>query len=464
MIFGDNFLLNTETSRELYKKYAADTPIYDFHCHLPPREIYEDLEFCDITYMWLQFDHYKWRALRYAGVPEEYITGDAGSWEKFQKWAEVCEKLAGCPLNHWANLELRMYFGVKEPLTAANARKVYDYCNEVIKKEHLSPRKMLERAGVKLVCTTDDPVDSLEWHRKFAAEGCSFEMRPAFRPDKALDIAKTAQWQGYMKELSAASGMAVKDFDSLVKALAKRLDHFVENGCLITDHSLSSLMVTDICNDKAEAVFKKAMAGEALSACDCELFRNTLMRAMGREYSSRGLVMQLHIGAVRNCNTRMFQKLGPDAGYDIMGDFEVLEPVRRLLDSLEIDSRLPKTVLYCLNQKDTHVLGSLPQCFCEDNVPGKVQLGVPWWHLDNKKGIEYHFETMSNEGMLANSIGMLTDSRSFLSYARHYYYRRLLCRYFGELIENEEFAATTEAAGEIVRDICCRNVKAYLGL
>ena len=288
-------------------------------------------------------------------------------------------------------------------------------------------------------------------------------MRPAFRPDKALDIANAEQWRAYMQTLGNASGTRIDSFSALKSALCRRLDYFVDHGCLLTDHSLSSLPPSGACL-APEQVFDSAMSGKALSSLECESFRSALLHFLGGEYHARGLVMQLHIGAVRNCNSQMFQRLGPDAGYDVMGDFEVLEPVRDILDSLESEGLLPKTVLYCLNQKDTHVLGALSQCYCQAGVPGKVQLGVPWWHLDNKEGILYYFQTSSNLGIFAQSIGMLTDSRSFLSYVRHGYYRRLLCRYMGELMENGEYAASLETAGSIVHDICCNNIKNYLGL
>jgi len=458
----DNFLLSTETAVMLYEKFAKNAPILDYHCHLSAKEIYEDVTFTDITSMWLQYDHYKWRALRYAGVPEKYITGDSDSIEKFKFWAKISSRLIGCPLYHWTNMELKTYFGVPEILNENNAVEIFHYCNEQIETKALSPVKMILKSNVKLICTTDDPIDSLEYHQGLKEKESAFKVLPTFRPDKALNL-RNAEYLSYLDKLMKITDISIDSFPTFIKALKKRVNYFAENGCLFSDHSLESLTLTVQDEKEVDVIFKKVLRKETISFEDAEKFKNQTLIILAGEYTNNNMAMQLHIGALRNNNPKMFEKIGPDSGFDIMNDFPVATVLSDLLGKMNNCDSLPKTILYTHNNKDNLVLSTLPQCFCVDSIPGKVQFGAAWWLVDNKKGIQAHLQTLANQGMLADFIGMLTDSRSFLSYVRHDYFRRILCDFIGNLVETGEFENDMKTLQNIVEGVCYKNIINYIG-
>lgn len=463
-MFGSNFLLKSKTAEALYHNIAKCAPIYDYHCHLSAKEIYEDEVFTDISTLWLKHDHYKWRAMRYAGVSEELITGSGSGIDKFMAWAKTCERLIGSPLYHWANMELQTYFGVESNLKGSNAEEIYQQCNSKIKQESLSPVKMIQSSKVKLICTTDDPLDDLSFHKKLQEKkGLGFTVRPTFRPDKALNIGK-AEFRDYVNNLSGVSGIAIHTYSDFINALFGRIEFFSANGCLLSDHSLESLSFSLTSEEEILNIFLRKMQGDSIAKEDAEKFKQHTLILLAKEYYKAGWVMQLHIGAYRNTNTQQFQKLGVDAGYDIMNDFNMMEPLAQLLNEMDGQNGLPKTLLYTLNSKDNLVLSALPHCFAEDGIAGKLQFGPAWWFCDNKEEISKHLTAIANQGMLADFVGMLTDSRSFLSYVRHDYFRRILCNYIGELVENGEFEADESILKSIVEGICYKNIIHYLGM
>ena len=455
-------MLNSDTAKTLYERFAKKAPIYDYHCHLSAQEIYEDRQFTDITSIWLQFDHYKWRALRYAGVPEKYITGDAPGIDKFKMWGKTCGRLIGSPLYHWANMELQTYFDIKEALNENNAVEIYHFCNRKIKREELSPVKMITDSNVKLICTTDDPLDDLGYHKKIKGKGYPFKVLPTFRPDRALKPS-SPDYADYLKKLSEVSGTKVDSYASFLEALSKRVAYFREAGSLLSDHSLE--IVTDTRQDDAEVamIFDKVLTGQEVTFNEAEKFKNQTMVHLAAFYNKNGLVMQLHLGALRNNNPRMFEELGADAGFDIMNDHSIAMPMSNLLGTMDGKGQLPKTILYTLNAKDNLVLSTLPHCYAVDATPGKIQHGAPWWFNDHKEGFMSHFQSLANQGMLADFIGMLTDSRSFLSYVRHDYFRRILCDYVGDLVETGQFENDPDILKDIVEGICYKNIITYLG-
>ncbi len=463
-MFSSNFLLKSKTAEALYHNIAKCAPIYDYHCHLSAKEIYEDEVFTDISTLWLKHDHYKWRAMRYAGVSEELITGSGSGLDKFLAWAKTCERLIGSPLYHWANMELQTYFGVESNLKASNAEEIYQQCNRKIKQESLSPVKMIQSSKVKLICTTDDPLDDLAFHKKLQEKtGLGFTVRPTFRPDKALNIGK-AEFRDYVNNLSGVSGIAIHTYSDFINALFGRIEFFSANGCLLSDHSLESLSFSLTSEEEMGNIFLRKMQGDSIAKEDAEKFKQHTLILLAKEYYKAGWVMQLHIGAYRNTNTQAFRQLGVDAGYDIMNDFNLMEPLAQLLNEMDGQNGLPKTLLYTLNSKDNLVLSALPHCFAEDGVAGKLQFGPAWWFCDNKEEISKHLTAIANQGMLADFVGMLTDSRSFLSYVRHDYFRRILCNYIGELVENGEFEADESILTSIVEGICYKNIIHYLGM
>lgn len=463
-MLNNNLILNGDSSKSLYNSIAKNAPIYDFHCHLSAKEIYEDKPFSNISKIALEFDHYKWRAMRYAGVPEKYITGDAEDLDKFKMWAKTCERLIGSPLYHWTNMELKSFFGIDEFLKENNAEKIYNLCNKKISNEGLSPVKFIVNSNVKLICTTDDPVDDLKYHKLLASKNSlSFKVLPTFRPDKAVNILNT-DFTGYLQKLSEVSSIQIRNYRDLLSALISRLSYFIEVGCKLTDHSLENLLYMSVNESEVEAIFNRRLNDDTLSIEEAEKFKCFTLKQLAKEYHKKGLVMQLHIGAMRNNNEVMYSRLGVDAGFDIMNDFAIAHHLSKLLNDINTEAGLPKTVLYTLNPKDNIVLSALPHCFSEDNVPGKVQFGAAWWFNDHKEGIYQHLKAISDQGMLAYFVGMLTDSRSFLSYARHDYFRRILCSYIGELVDNGEFENDPGILKEIVEGICYKNIKSYLSL
>ena len=458
----DNFLLSTDTAVTLYHDYAKEMPICDYHCHLNPKEIAVDKRYKNITEIWLGGDHYKWRTMRSFGIEEKYITGDATDYEKFEAFAKVMPYLIGNPMYHWSHLELKSYFGIEETLSPKTCKSIWDRCNEIINGEDFSARAMIKNSNVKYIGTTDDPIDNLEYHIAIAKdETFDCEVRPSFRPDRAVKIHGEG-FADYIAKLGEVENTEIKDYETLLTVLEKRLDFFVENGCNITDHSLERVYFRNTTMEEVDAIFKKALAGETLTIEEIEKYSTLTMISLGRMYSKRGMVMQLHIGALRNNNTRMFKKLGADVGFDSIDDGEVATSLSRLLDSLDITDELPKTILYCLNPKDNEVLGTMLGNFQGGGVAGKIQFGSGWWFNDQKDGMERQMMALSQLGLISQFVGMLTDSRSFLSYTRHEYFRRILCNYIGGLVENGEYPADMEILGEIIQNICYNNIEKYL--
>jgi len=460
----ENFLLNNETAVKLYHDYAKDMPIYDYHCHISPKEIAENKKYKNITEVWLGGDHYKWRAIRSNGIDEKYITGDADDKEKFFKWCETIPHCIGNPLYHWTHLELKRYFGIDCILSPETAEYVWNKCNELLQRDDFTVREIIKKSNVKLICTTDDPVDSLEYH-KAIAEDKTFDVKvlPTFRPDKGMNIEKDgfAEWIG---KLSKVSGIDIKSFEDLKEALKLRIEFFHNMGCRISDHALDPVVYCEATEDEVDAIFKKALKGESLSKQEIEAYKTAYMIFVGREYARRGWAMQLHIGTIRNNNKKMMKLLGPDTGFDAMGDYNIAQPLAELLNSLEETGELPKTILYGINPAYNEVLGTIMGCFQGGSVPGKIQLGSGWWFNDQKDGMIKQMVALANLGLLSRFVGMLTDSRSFLSYTRHEYFRRILCNLIGEWAENGEVPADMDYLGGIVKDICYNNAVRYFGI
>ena len=458
-----NFLLSSDTARTLYHDHAAKMPIIDYHCHIKPSEIAADRRYDSITDVWLGGDHYKWRAMRSCGVPERCITGDADPEEKFVAWARTVQTLIGNPLYHWTHLELQRYFDISEPLTAKNAKVVYRACNEVLARPDMSVRGIIDRSNVRLICTTDDPIDDLAAHEQIAADPtCRVAVLPAFRPDKAMRADKP-EFAAYLKKLEAVTGMEIDSMDDLRAALVDRIAYFDAHGCRVSDHGLD----TAICETATEAelnnILEKGKNGRPVSAAESETFQTALLATCAKEYRARGWVMQWHFGCIRNNSTRMFERLGPDTGFDAMNDAGG-NAVRlaRMLDLLEQQDALPRTILYSLNPADNGIIGTVMGGFQTDSdVPGRIQLGSAWWFNDHKSGMEQQLRDLMNLGAIGSFVGMLTDSRSFLSYTRHEYFRRILCNVFGQIVENGEYPADLDALGEIVENISYNNTLHY---
>ena len=449
-----DFLLSTETAKHLYHDFAADMPIIDYHCHLDPQEIWEDRRFENITQVWLGGDHYKWRLMRSAGVEERYITGDATDREKFQKWAETIGLAIGNPLYHWSHLELRKYFGYDGVLNGDTAEAVWNLCNE--KLQTMSARKLIEKSKVKALCTTDDPADSLEWHKKIA-EDASFDVQvlPSFRPDKALGIEK-ADYLSYLKRLGEITSYA-----QLVDVLKERLAFFVSLGCRVSDHGLDVVPFESATDTEVEEIFRKRLNSELLTVKETKQFKTALLLSLGREYHRLGIVMQLHFGVIRDNSKRMFRALGPDAGIDSIGDAVSITDLAAFLNALDETDELPKTILYSLNPNDNAALVSVMGAFQSGEAISKVQHGSAWWFNDHKRGMIDQLSNLAAGGYLAGFVGMLTDSRSFLSYARHAYFRRILCDLIGTWVENGEYPNDDAALRTIVEGICYSNAKRY---
>ncbi len=459
----ETFLLSTPTAERLFAACRTE-PIFDWHCHLSPKEIWENKTPRDLAELWLGGDHYKWRAMRGCGVSEEYITGDRTPYEKFLAWARCMPKFIGNPLYHWTHLELQRYFGITEPLNAKTADDIWRNANAQIAAGGFTPRELIIKSNVKCVCTTDDPADTLEYHALLAADG-SFpvQVRPAFRPDKALGIAAPA-FMPWLKALETVCGREIRTYAALKEALKERIAFFETMGCRATDHALNPVPYKRMTDGALEGVFAKALAGEPLAKKEIEGYQTELMRFLAAEYKKRGWAMELHIGAMRNNNRRMFESIGPDTGYDSLDDNQVAYPLSRLLDSLDYEGNLPKTILFTLNPKDNYVLGSMLGNFQSDEAASKIQFGSAWWFNDNIDGMRAQIAALANLGVLANFVGMVTDSRSFLSYPRHEYFRRILCEYVGNLVENGEYPADFETLENAVRDVAFRNAEKYFGI
>ena len=457
-----DFLLSTDTAKRLYHDVAAKCPIIDYPCHLSPREIAEDKRFSSITELWLGGDHYKWRLMRSFGVAERFITGDASDREKFRKWAETLSLAIGNPLYHWSHLELKNYFGYDGVLNGETADAVFDLCNEKLRDPAFSARNLILRSDVAALCTTDDPADSLEWHKKIADSGFAVKVLPSFRPDRALGIEK-ADWLSYLDRLSESAGVFVHTFSELCEALRLRADVFDVHGCRVSDHGLAAVPYAPASSETVEAIFRKRRDGEAISAQEIAQFKTALLLFLGRTYAKRGWVMQLHFGVIRDNAKRVYRTLGPDAGVDSIGDTVSISDLAAFLNALDETDELPKTILYSLNPNDNAALATVMGCFQRD-VPGKLQLGSAWWFNDHKKGMQSQLTDLAAEGHLATFVGMLTDSRSFLSYARHEYFRRILCDLLGTWVEDGEFPNDEKTLDRIVRDISFDNARRYFCL
>jgi len=459
----NDFLLNNEKARELYHDHAKDMPIIDYHCHLPPKDVAEDRQFGDLFEIWLEGDHYKWRAMRSNGVDEKFCTGDADHYDKFLAWAKTAPKTIRNPLYHWTHLELKRYFDIDELLDEKSAPRVWNVANDWLARPENSARGILTRFKVKALCTTDDPTDSLEWHKQIASAGLDTEVRPAFRPDKALMVSDPDAWNKWVDALGKAADMDIDSLAGLEEALRKRHDFFHQMGCRLSDHGLERCFADFPTESEARKIFEKARSGKAPAEGDVEKFASHLMLFFGRLDAEKGWVKQLHLGAMRNNNSRLFEKLGPDTGFDSIGDFPQARSLSRYLDRLDVEKSLPKTILYNLDPSVNHIFGTMLGNFQDGSLPGKMQLGSGWWFLDNKDGMERQLNTLSNLGLLSRFVGMLTDSRSFMSFPRHEYFRRVLCNLVGQDIENGEVPDDNELVGGMIEDICYNNARDYFG-
>ncbi len=457
----ENFLLQTETAQKLYHEYAAQMPIFDYHCHINPKDIAEDRRFKTITEIWLAGDHYKWRAMRTNGIAEKYCTGDASDWEKFEKWAETVPYTLRNPLFHWTHLELKKFFGITEVLSPKNALEIYEACNTKLQSPEYSCRNIIRMANVHTICTTDDPVDSLEFHRQIKASGFEVAVLPAWRPDKAMAVEDPISYNQYINRLAEVAEMEINSFDDLMIALNKRHRYFHENGCRLSDHGLDTAYAEEYTAEEIDGLFLKIRSGFRLSIKSIEKFKSCMLYEFGRMDHLQGWTQQYHIGALRNNNTRLFNQAGPDTGFDSIGDKSVADHLSKLLNRLDLQNKLTKTILYNLNPRDNELYATMIGNFQDGIVAGKIQWGSGWWFLDQKDGMEKQINALSNLGLLSRFVGMLTDSRSFLSYTRHEYFRRTLCNILGNDVENGEIPNDLELLGAIVENISFNNAKNY---
>lgn len=456
----DSFLLSTKTAEVLYNEYAKDMPIIDYHCHLSPQEIFENKTFKNITEAWLYGDHYKWRVMRANGIDEKYITGDADDYEKFLAWAKTVPLTIGNPLYNWTHLELQRFFGIHEILDEKSAPEIWEKVNAQLAGEGFGARDIIQKFNVAVICTTDDPVDSLKYHKKIKAdESFDVQVLPSFRPDKGLNI-RNEGFPEWIEKLASVSEMAIQNFDNFLQAVQSRIDYFHENGCRVSDHALDEVVFEQVTKDEAGQIFAKALAGEVLSFEEEKKYKSFVLVFLGEEYAKRGWAMQYHMKALRNTNKRMFTELGPDTGFDSINDGRIAKPLSQLLNALEEKDSLPKTILYSLNPTDNDVVAAMTGNF-QGGIPGKIQFGTAWWFNDQKDGMLDQMKTLANLGLFGRFIGMLTDSRSFLSYTRHEYFRRLMCDLVGSWVENGEVPDDMEMLGEIVQGISYNNAKYY---
>jgi len=457
----ENFLLNTKAAQQLYHDYAREMPIIDYHCHLPPQQIAADHQFGNLTQVWLYGDHYKWRAMRTNGVDEGFCTGEQPDYEKFLKWAETVPYTLRNPLYHWTHLELQRYFDVHDILSSKTARKIYETCSGKLQTKDYSVRNLLRKMNVRAVCTTDDPVDSLEHHLKLKQDGFEIPILPAFRPDNAMNVDDPDHFNAYIKRLEGATNVAVSSFNDYLFALQNRHDFFASMGCTVSDHGLEEMYAEEFTDWEVETIFNKVRAGKSLNEIERRKFKSAMLVHFAEWDWEKGWVQQFHLGALRNNNSRMLQRLGADTGWDSMGDFSQGRALSRFLDRLDREDKLAKTILYNLNPADNELMATMIGNFNDGSAAGKVQYGSAWWFLDQKDGMIRQINALSNMGLLSRFVGMLTDSRSFLSYPRHEYFRRILCNLFGEEITNGELPNDLEWVGKVVRDICYYNAKQY---
>lgn len=464
-LINDNFLLETNAARELYNEFAKDLPIVDYHCHIDAKEIAEDINFKNITELWLKGDHYKWRLMRASGIEEKYITGDAPDKEKFMMWAKAIESAFGNPLYHWTCLELTRYFGIEEPLTTENAEEIWNKTNEMLQSGELSARKIMARSKVELICTTDDPCDSLIYHEQIKDSGFECKVLPAFRPDNIVDIEKES-FNSYLEKLENVSGKKISNMADLKDALTSRLDHFESHGCKISDHGMEFILYKENLSVTSDDVLAKKLSSSDAKLSEEELtaYKSDLMLFFAREYARRGWTMQLHFGCKRNVNSVMLNSVGINCGCDtITGSFDFVTPLTGFMDRLNSEGLLPKMIIYSLNPSDNTVIDTLCGCYNDGSVPGKIQHGAAWWFNDNLIGMEEQLKSLCAQSPLPCFVGMLTDSRCFLSYTRHEYFRRIFCNYLGDAIERNRFPDDKRILKEIIERVCYKNSLAMFG-
>lgn len=457
----ENFLLESKTAEQLFHNYAKQMPVIDYHNHLIPEQIANDINFENITQVWLYGDHYKWRAMRANGVDEYYITGGATDLEKFKKWAETVPYTLRNPLYHWTHLELQRYFDIHEVLSADNAERIYNECTTKLQTPEYSVQNLLRKMKVETLCTTDDPLDNLEFHQKIKNDGVDIKVLPAFRPDKAMNADDIAGLNAYINKLAELTGKAIDDLDAYLSALKARHDYFAANGCSVSDHGLEQIYAEDYTLEEVKGIFAKIRNSVALTLEDVLKFKSAMLFEFALWDHEKGWVQQYHLGALRNNNNRLLSQLGPDTGFDSIGDFSQAKQLSRFLNNLDSQNRLTKTILYNLNPADNELMATMIGNYNDGTVAGKVQWGSGWWFLDQKDGMIKQINALSNMGLLSRFVGMLTDSRSFLSYPRHEYFRRILCNLFGDDVEKGELPDDTEWIGQIVQDICYNNAKSY---
>jgi len=459
---SEDFLLQTKTARILYHEHAKKMPIYDYHCHLPADKIAADHRFDNLTQIWLYGDHYKWRAMRANGVDERYCTGDASDYEKFEKWAQTVPCCLRNPLYHWSHLELKNPFGIKDKLlNPSTAKEIYESCSEMLRTPGFSVRNILRKMNVKLICTTEEPLDPLEHHKKIRADGFEIKIHTAWRPDRAMGVEDLPALNAWIDKLESVCDVDITNFDSYIAAIRKRHDYFHKNGCRLSDHGIETAYAEDYTEREIRNIFSKIRSGKELEASERLKFKSAMMIELALMDAEQGWVQQIHLGALRNSNTRMLNTLGPDTGFDSIGDFEIARPLGKFLDRLDANKQLPKTIVYNMNPRDNEVIATMLGNFQNGSVAGKMQYGTAWWFLDQKDGIEKQINTLSNMGLLSRFVGMVTDSRSFLSFPRHEYFRRILCQLLGSDVEAGLLPPDMELLGQMVEDICYNNAKNY---
>lgn len=460
----EDFLLSNETAKKLYHNYAKEMPIYDYHCHLSPKEIAEDKRYRNIAEIWLDNDHYKWRVMRSNGVIEEEITGNADNKVKFNKWVETIEECIGNSLYHWTHLELKRYFDVNEVLNTKTSDNIWNKCNDKLREDDFTVREIIKKSNVKVICTTDDPVDTLQYHKTIANDN-TFDVRvlPTFRPDKAINIDKDTFGEWIVK-LEKAVGYEIDNYNIFKKALTERINYFDSVGCKLSDHGLGVVEYSKTNNDEVKNIFKRYIDGKSITKEEIVKYKTDLITFLGKLYAEKNWTMQIHIGALRNNNTRMYKKLGADMGFDSINDAVFAENLSNILDDMDKEDKLPRTILYCLNPRDNDVLATMIGNFQSGDIKGKIQFGSGWWFNDQIDGIRKQLKSVANMSLLSRFVGMVTDSRSFLSYTRHEYFRRILCDLIGKWVENGEFPNDIDLLGNIIENICYYNAVEYFGI
>ncbi|MDR1667988.1 MAG: glucuronate isomerase [Bacteroidales bacterium] len=461
----ENFLLRTDTARELYHKHAAGMPVIDYHCHLDPAMIANNRQFDNLGQIWLEGDHYKWRAMRANGIDERFCTGqDVSGWEKFEKWAETVPYTMRNPLYHWTHLELRRAFGVDTILNPATAKEIFDKCTAQLRTPEYSARGLMKKFNVRVVCTTDDPVDSLEHHIALQKEGFDIKVLPTWRPDRAMTVEDPAAYRQYLEKLSAVSGVNIRSYNDLLAALQIRHDYFASVGCKLSDHGSEEFFAENFSPSEVETIFNKVFSGNRLSPDEIVVLKSALMTEGAKMDHAAGWTQQFHYGAIRNNNTRLFRQVGADTGFDSIGDLNVAKNLSKFLDRLDTTNQLAKTILYNLNPRDNDLIATMIGNFQDGSVAGKMQFGSSWWFLDQKYGMEAQMNSLSSHGLLSRFVGMLTDSRSFLSYPRHEYFRRILCNLLGNDVENGELPVSElPFLGQLVENVCYNNARTFFG-